>query len=90
MFTFAVTVYRILIMSDNPFKIESANDLRNEIRSYMVRRGHTYSSVSKLLKDELGINITPQSLNNKLTRGSIRYIDVKNIAHVLGYKIKWE
>lgn len=65
-------------------------DIRNEIRSYMVARGQTYKSVTALLTDKFGENITAQSLNNKLARGSLRYIDAKNIAEVLGYKIKWE
>lgn len=65
-------------------------DIRNEIRSYMVARGQTYKSVALLLKNKLGENVTAQSLNNKLARGSLRYSDAKNIAEVLGYKIKWE
>ena len=56
----------------------------------MVARGHTYKSVALLLKNKFGENITAQSLNNKLARGSLRYIDAKNIAEVLDYKIKWE
>lgn len=66
------------------------NDIRNEIRSYMVARGQTYSSVASLLREKFGENVTAQSLNNKLARGSLRYVDAKNIADVLGYKIKWE
>jgi len=65
-------------------------DIRNEIRSYMVAKGHTYKSVAALLREKSGENVTAQSLNNKLARGSLRYIDAKNIADVLGYKIKWE
>ncbi len=64
--------------------------IRNEIRSYMVAKGQTYNSVAKLLTEEFGENVTAQSLNNKLSRGSLRYVDAKNIASVLGYKIKWE
>ena len=45
-------------------------DIRNEIRSYMVARGHTYKSVALLLKNKLGENVTAQCLNNKLARGS--------------------
>ncbi len=71
-------------------KYKKIEDIRNEIRSYMVARGHTYKSVALLLKNKFGENITAQSLNNKLARGSLRYIDAKNIAEVLDYKIKWE
>ena len=56
----------------------------------MVARGQTYKSVAVMLKNRFGNNVTAQSLNNKLARGSLIYIDAKNIADVLGYKIKWE
>lgn len=71
-------------------KKEVFNEIRNEIRSYMVAKGQTYKSVANLLKDKFGESVTAQSLNNKLTRGSLRYIDAKQIADVLGYKIRWE
>lgn len=74
-------------MDENRIKAQS---IRNEIRSYMVAKGYTYKRVAALLKADLGENITAQSLNNKLARGSLRYIDAKNIARILGYKIKWE
>lgn len=66
------------------------NSIRNEIRAYMVMRGQTYKTVAEMLTQKFGENVTAQSLNNKLARGSLRYIDAKNIAEVLGYKIKWE
>ena len=71
-------------------KKEVFNEIRNEIRSYMVAKGQTYKSVANLLKEKFGESVTAQSLNNKLTRGSLRYIDAKQIADVLGYKIRWE
>ena len=66
------------------------NNIRNEIRSYMAAKSHTYKSVAILLKNKFGINVTVQSLNNKLSHGSSRYVDAKNIAEVLGYKIRLE
>ncbi len=66
------------------------NDIRCEIRSYMVARGQTYQSVAQMLNKKFGLKFTAQSLNNKLARGSLRYSDAKLIADVLDYKIKWE
>ncbi|MBO6086722.1 LLM class flavin-dependent oxidoreductase [bacterium] len=73
-------------MCDNDY----INSIRNEIRGYMVMRGQTYKTVAEKLSERFGENVSAQSLNNKLARGSLRYIDAKNIAEVLGYKIKWE
>jgi len=66
------------------------DEIRYEIRSYMVKKGQTYKSVAELLSNKFGENVTAQSLNNKLARGSLRYIDAKQIADVLGYKINWD
>ena len=66
------------------------NDIRNEIRAYMVMRGQSYKTVANMLTEKLGKSVTAQMINNKLARGSLRYIDAKNIAEVLGYKIRWE
>lgn len=83
------SILKCFIMSDEMSK-EFYNDIRYEIRSYMVARGQTYQSVANLLNKKFGLRVTAQSLNNKLARGSLRYSDAKLIADVLGYKIKWE
>lgn len=65
-------------------------NMRNEIKGHIRMRGMTYEKVAKLLTEKYGRNVTAQSLNNKIARGSIRYIDILQICDVLGYKIKWE
>ncbi len=65
-------------------------NMRNEIKGHIRMRGMTYEKVAKLLTEKYGKNVTAQSLNNKIARGSIRYIDILQICDVLGYKIKWE
>lgn len=65
-------------------------DMRNEIKGHIRMKGMTYEKVAKLLTEKYGKNVTAQSLNNKIARGSIRYIDILQICSVLGYKIKWE
>lgn len=64
--------------------------IRNELKGYIHMKGMTYEKVAKLLTEKYGKNVTAQSLNNKIARGSIRYIDILQICSVLGYKIKWE
>lgn len=64
--------------------------IRNELKGYIHMKGMTYEKVAKLLTEKYGKNVTAQSLNNKIARGSIRYIDILQICDVLGYRIKWE
>lgn len=63
--------------------------MRNEIKGYIRMRGFTYDSLAKVMTEKYGSSVTPQSLNNKLSRGSIKYIDVIKIAMALEYKINW-
>ena len=64
--------------------------IRNELKGYIHMRGMTYEKVATLLTQKYGKRVTAQSLNNKIARGSIRYIDILQICEVLGYKIRWE
>ena len=65
------------------------NNMRNQIKGYIRMRGLTYESLAQKLTKKYGKSVTPQSINNKLSRGSIKYIDVIRIAEVLDYKITW-
>lgn len=66
-----------------------SNETRNEIKSYIVGSGWTIVDIVEQLKN-YGIITTPQALSNKLSRDTIRYSEVKAIADIIGYKIKWD
>ncbi len=74
---------------DNLSEDQMLENMRNEIKGYIRMRGFTYESLAKLMSEKYGFSVTPQSINNKLSRGSIKYIDVIRIALALGYKITW-
>lgn len=74
---------------DNLTEDKMLENMRNEIKGYIRMRGFTYESLAKILREKYNIPATPQSINNKLSRGSIKYIDVIRIANALGYKITW-
>ena len=67
-----------------------SDNIKKEIRLYMNKKGFTYRSLANSIRKRHNIPITPQSLSNKLSRASLRYIDIKMIAEALGYRIKWE
>ena len=74
---------------DNLSEDQMLENMRNEIKGYIRMCGFTYESLAKLMSEKYGFSVTPQSINNKLSRGSIKYIDVIRIALALGYKITW-
>ena len=67
-----------------------ASDLRNEIKSYIVRTGCTMQEVVDLLADEHGWSDSVSNLSNKLQRESLRYTEAVQLADALGYDIMWQ
>ena len=49
------------------------SNLRNEIKSYIVRQGMTMQEIVDLLRDEHGWSDSVSNLSNKLQRESLRY-----------------
>lgn len=66
------------------------SNLRNEIKSYIVRSGYTMQEVVDELSSDYGWSDSVSNLSNKLQRESLRYTEAVQLAHVLGYKLVWE
>ena len=67
------------------------NEIRNEIKSYIARSGWTMTDIVKEMysprpEEE---HTTTQNIANKLARGTIKYSEVLEIAHIIGYEITW-
>lgn len=65
------------------------SNLRNEIKSYIVRNGCTMQEVVDHLSDEYGWSDSVSNLSNKLQCESLRYIEAVQLADVLGFEIVW-
>ena len=61
------------------------SNLRNEIKSYIVRQDNHV-----LLRDEHGWSDSVSNLSNKLQRESLRYTEAVQLADALGYEIVWQ
>ena len=66
------------------------SNLRNEIKSYIVRQGMTMQEVVDLLQDEHGWSDSVSNFSNKLQRESLRYTEAVQLADALGYEIVWQ
>lgn len=67
------------------------NSIRNEIKSYISQSGWTITDIVKVLNEHHPSEpTTSQNISNKLTRGTIKYSEVKEIAEIIGYKIVWK
>ena len=69
----------------------SGSKVKNEIKAQIVAHGWSLTSVVK----EINLRhpdrkpTTVQNISNKLTRGTIKYSEVSEIAEIIGTKIRW-
>lgn len=67
-------------------------NIRNEIKSYMAASGWSLVDIVAKMNESRSESeqTTPQNISNKLTRGTIKYSEVKEIAKIIGYDVVWE
>lgn len=65
-------------------------NIKNEVKSYIVREGVTMTTLVKRLADRYGWSSSVSSFSDKLQRGSLRYREAVEVADVLGYDIVWK
>ena len=66
------------------------SNLRNEIKSYIVRSGYTMQEVVDRLSEDYGWSDSVSNLSNKLQRESLRYVEAGQLAGALGYDLVWQ
>ncbi len=64
-------------------------NIRNEIKSYIIRTGWTMLNLVEELSQRYGWSNSVSNLSAKLQRESLRYKEAIQIADVLGYDIVW-
>ena len=64
-------------------------NIRNEIKSYIIRTGWTMLNLVEELSERYGWSSSVSNLSAKLQRESLRYKEAIQIADVLGYDIVW-
>jgi len=64
--------------------------IRNEIKSEIAKSGWTLTDIVKEMnKLHPSETTTSQNISNKLTRGTLKYSEAKEIAFIIGCKIEW-
>ena len=58
-------------------------DIKNEIKGLIYTAGFTLSDVAKQMGD-----ISVQNLSQKISRGTLKYSELKEILEIIGYEIK--
>ena len=68
------------------------NQVHNEIKSIIAKNGFTLTEVVHLMNQHRKPEeqTTVQNISNKLTRGTIKFSEVLEIASVIGLRINWD
>ena len=76
-------------MSDNTERTYATHAEANELKELIKSKlnGISFNKLTKLLYEKYGVDEAINNLCNKLSRGSLKYIEVKRILDVLGYDI---
>ena len=70
---------------------ERINLVRNEIKSYISKSGWTLTDIVKKMNERHPDEpTTTQNISNKLTRGTLKYAEAKEIAEIIGFEIVWK
>ena len=79
---------KLTLRKNEVFSMKS--NLRNEIKSYIVRSGYTMQEVVDRLSEDYGWSDSVSNLSNKLQRESLRYVETVQLADALGYDLVWQ
>ena len=68
------------------------NQVHNEIKAIIAQNGLTLTEVVNRMNQHRSSDeqTTVQNISNKLTRGTIKFSEVIEIAAVIGLKINWD
>ena len=68
------------------------NSIHTEVKSCIARKGWTLTSIVKEMNKDRSLNqqTTVQNISNKLTRGTIKYSEILEIARIIGFEIQWK
>ena len=66
--------------------------IRNEVKAQIARSGWTLTNIVKEMNARRPVDeqTTTQNISNKLSRGTIKYSEILEIADIIGYRIIWE
>ena len=65
-------------------------NIRNEIKSIIVREGISMSEVVRKMAVGYGWSASVPNFSEKLKNGTLRYSEALELAELLGYEVVWQ
>lgn len=64
-------------------------NIKLQLKALTFNEGTTIKSVADMLSRKTGKKITPDSISQKLRKGTLKYEEAEQIADILGYKLQF-
>ena len=61
----------------------------NKLKSLIYSKGHTLKSINDELNRLNGTSKSVQNLSNKINHESLKYTELLQILHIIGYDCRW-
>lgn len=68
---------------------EEIFNFKCKIKALMAERGYTLEKLANAIKDKYNVRESKNNLSNKLSRGTLKFIEVKRIAEILDFDINF-
>ena len=63
--------------------------LKEDLKAVIIKSGWTMTSVVDEINKRNGTDYTVQNFSSKLSRGTLKYVEVEQVLEIIGYKIEW-
>lgn len=63
--------------------------LKENLKAAIIKSGWTMTSVVEEINKRNGTDYTVQNFSSKLSRGTLRYVEVEQVLEIIGYRIEW-
>lgn len=76
-------------MANVKIEEEKAVKIQRFLKSILAMEGLSLTDLAKMITENCNRSEIPQTISQKLKRGTIKYVEMQEIADLLGYNIEW-
>lgn len=62
---------------------------KDDLKAIIIKSGWSMTDVVHEINNRNHTDYTVQNFSAKLSRGTLKYLEVVQVLHIIGYKIQW-
>lgn len=63
--------------------------LKEDLKALIIKNGWTITAIVGEINKRNNTNYSVQNFSSKLSRGTLRYLEVVEVLDIIGYQIEW-